>query len=78
MNAFPITSEPFDLGRGFKVEFSFDGGQMSCSWSPRLPVGKRARQLLPAYFEARHVFLTGVSERLGMRIACIDMPGGDA
>jgi hypothetical protein len=58
-----------NLGRGFTVEFTFAAGRMDAIWSPRMPYGRRARQVLPAYHQARHEFLSKVAEELGIVIA---------
>lgn len=46
-----------DLPHGFKVEFVLDGSNFVARWSPALPKGKRARQLLPHYRRERNAFL---------------------
>jgi len=65
-------TEPVDLGRGISVEFRYSDGRMDAVWSPRMPYGRRALQILPAYRRARHVFLSDVSEKLGIVIAVAD------
>jgi hypothetical protein len=74
MSPFPITSEPVQLGKGFSVAFSFDGGCLDCEWSPKMPHGRRGRSLLPAYFKARNAFLGKVARYTGQNIAVIDIP----
>ena len=69
---------PIDLGRGMSVEFSFAEGRMDAVWSPRMPYGRRMRQVFPAYRRARHVFLSNVAEKLGILIAVADVgPDGE-
>ena len=63
----------FELGRGFSVEFTFAEGRMDAIWSPRMPHGRRGRQILPAYRRARHDFLSGVAKKLGIVIAVADI-----
>ena len=65
-------SLPFELGRGYSVEFSWRRNRFDCFWSPEMPHGKRARQLLPAYQRARHTFLTALAAKLGTVIAVVD------
>ena len=65
-------SLPFDLGRGYSVEFKWQQNRFDVYWSPEMPHRKRARQLMPAYQRARHVFLTALSEKLGITIAVVD------
>jgi hypothetical protein len=64
---------PIDLGKGIAVEFTFADGRMDAIWSPRIPHGRRGRQILPAYRRARHEFLADVAERLGIVIAVADV-----
>ena len=66
-------AEPVDLGRGISVEFRFADGRMDAVWSPRMPYGRRAIQIMPAYRRARHVFLSDVAEKLGIVIAVADI-----
>jgi hypothetical protein len=65
-------SLPFDLGRGYSVEFKWQQDRFDAFWSPRMPHGKRLRQLMPAYQRARHVFLTALAKKLGISIAVVD------
>jgi hypothetical protein len=65
-------SLPLDLGRGYSVEFTWRDNRFDVYWSPEMPHGKRARQLMPAYQRARHIFLTALSEKLGVAIAVVD------
>ncbi|WP_420142313.1 hypothetical protein [Sphingomonas sp.] len=58
-------SRPYDLGRGFSVEFKLQHGQLNAVWSPRVPHGRRGRQLLPAYKAARNRFLSSLTPDLG-------------
>ncbi len=45
-------SAPVDLGHGVVVEFRYGDGRMDAVWSPRMPHGRRARQIMPAYLRA--------------------------
>ena len=71
MNAF--RTDAIDLGRGFAIKFSLVDGRFDAVWSPRMPHGRRLRQVLPAYRRARHDFLSGVAEKLGITIAVADV-----
>ncbi len=71
MNTFQ--TEAIDLGRGISVEFKFSEGRLDAVWSPRVPYGRRAIQIMPAYRRARHVFLSDVAEKLGITIAVADI-----
>lgn len=74
MNPYPITSEPMAVGRGYSVEFSFDGSRLDCQWSPRMPYGRHGRSVLPAYQAARNAFLGKVATFTGQNVAVIDLP----
>jgi hypothetical protein len=65
-------SLPFDLGRGYSVEFKWQQDRFDVFWSPAMPHGKRLRQLIPAYQQARYVFLTALAKKLGISIAVVD------
>jgi hypothetical protein len=65
-------SPPYDLGRGFSVEFTWRDDRFDAVWSPDMPYGKRARQLMPAYQRARHRFLTALADKLQISIAVVD------
>ena len=68
-----FATEPVDLGRGISVEFKFADGRLDAIRSPRMPYGRRANQILPAYRRARHVFLSDVAQKLGITIAVADI-----
>lgn len=55
-----LPRQSYPLGRGYSVEFSFDGQRIEVVWSPRLPSPSLGRKLLPAYREARDQFLAGL------------------
>jgi len=73
MNPYPITSEPVSVGRGFSVEFSFDGTRLDCQWSPRMPHGRYGRSVLPGYIAARDAFLLKVANFTGQNIAVVNL-----
>jgi hypothetical protein len=50
-------TETFDIGRGYRVEFRFDGQRIDVDWLPDLPSAEVGRELLPAYRAARNQFL---------------------
>ncbi len=58
-------SRPYDLGRGFSVEFKLQHGRLDAMWSPKVPFGRRGRQLLPAYRAARNRWLSSLTPDLG-------------
>jgi len=78
MNPFPITSPALDIGKGYSVEFTFDGTRLDCEWSPRMPRGRKGRSLLPAYRLARNLFLGKVAVFTGKNVAVIDLPAQEA
>lgn len=45
------------LPLGFKVEFILDGSHFDAKWSPTMPKGKQAKQILPHYRHERNAFL---------------------
>lgn len=57
------------LPHGFKVEFILDGSRFDAKWSPKMPHGKRARQLLPHYQRERNAFLSST----GIRTLVVDL-----
>jgi hypothetical protein len=59
------TCETFDLGRGYRVEFRFDGQQIAADWLPALPPAQIGRELLPAYRAARNEFLARLAPIYG-------------
>lgn len=61
-----------DLGRGYSVEFQWHRDRFDAFWSPEMPHGRRARQLMPAYQRARHRFLSALADKLGITIAVVD------
>lgn len=56
------------LPHGFKVEFILDGSRFDAKWSPTMPKGKRAKQILPHYRRERNAFLGS----LGLGIMVIE------
>lgn len=56
------------LPHGFSVEFILDGSSFDAKWSPAMPKGKRAKQILPHYRRERNAFL----QSLGMGILVIE------
>lgn len=74
MNPYPITSEPVAVGKGYSVEFKFDGARLDCEWSPRMPYGRHGRAVLPAYRAARNAFFLKIARFTGKNIAVIDLP----
>lgn len=48
------------LPHGFKVEFILDGSRFDAKWSPTMPMGKRAQQILPHYRRERDAFLASL------------------
>lgn len=66
-------SQPAKLGQGITAAFIFDGASLTVEWAPKPPVGRKARRVLPAYRQARHEFLTELSERLGVVIAVAEI-----
>jgi hypothetical protein len=71
---------PYRLDSQFSVEFTFAKAQITCEWSPRMPVGRKGRRLLPAYQAARGRFLRELADGLGFSVLCVDLPmsGGAA
>ena len=65
------TSRPYDVGRGFTVEFRLHGTRLDALWSPRVPYGRRGRQLLPEYRRARDAFLRSITADVGP-ILCVE------
>ena len=59
----------YNLGCGYAVEFTLHQGRLNCVWDPTLPDGKRARQLLPQYRNARDAFLAS----LGINIMVVEL-----
>lgn len=66
-------SRPYDLGRGFSVEFKLQHGRIDAVWSPRVPFGRRGRQLLPAYQDARNRFLASLAPDVSGPILVVDL-----
>jgi hypothetical protein len=66
-------SRPYDLGRGFSVEFKMQAGRIDAVWSPRVPFGRRGRQLLPAYRAARAKWLASIAPDVGGTILVVDI-----
>ena len=56
------------LPHGFSVEFILDGSNFDAKWSPAMPKGKRAKQVLPHYRRERNAFLAS----LGMGVLVIE------
>lgn len=56
------------LPHGFKVEFILDGSRFDAKWSPAMPKGRRAKQILPHYRQERNAFLRS----LGLSILVIE------
>jgi len=63
-----MISEEYPLGRGYSVQFRLAGARMEAMWEPRMPMGRRGRQLLPAYREARNTFLRDVAQAAGTSV----------
>lgn len=63
-----MLSEQVALGRGYSVQFRLADGRMDVMWEPRMPMGRRGRQLLPAYREARNAFLRDVAKAAGTNV----------
>jgi hypothetical protein len=59
MSAFAY-SQRYDLPHGYTIEFTLDGLRLECSWSPRMPTGKLARKIHPAYRTARDRFVASL------------------
>ena len=57
-----------ELPHGYKVEFILNGSNFDARWSPVMPKGKRARQLMPHYRRERNAFLAS----LGMGVLVIE------
>ena len=53
-------SKTHKLDRRFSVEFALDNGQLEARWSPHVPKGRKARNLIPAYRDARNSFLASL------------------
>lgn len=64
--------EIYDLGRGYSVEFKFDGQRIEVDWLPDLPPMEIGRELLPAYRVARDQFLARFEPLYG-RIAVLEL-----
>lgn len=50
----------YPLRNGYIVTLSLDGARLEAQWSPAVPIGRRARKLLPAYRAARADFLASL------------------
>jgi hypothetical protein len=68
-----VRTSTADVGRGYHVTFTLRDGALDVVWSPRVPVGRRGRQLLPAYREARNAFLADVAAERGIVIAVAEI-----
>lgn len=53
----------YRLDDRFTVEISIDAGRIECAWSPHVPKGRKARNLLPAYRRARNEFISSLGVR---------------
>jgi hypothetical protein len=55
-------SKTYSLKKGLSIRFSFDAAskQISCDWSTEVPMGKKLREIWPAYLAARDDFFTGL------------------
>jgi hypothetical protein len=62
-------SRAYPVGHGFTAEFALDNGRLEVRWSPRIPHGKRARQILSQYQAARNEFLAS----LGVPMLVVDL-----
>lgn len=70
MTASPFTYRRcYPLRHGYTVTLSLDGARLEAEWSPNLPIGRRARKLLPAYRKARNDFLA----TLGLPVTVIEL-----
>jgi hypothetical protein len=67
-----LPRERYALGRGYSVEFHFDGLALAVEWLPKVPPPKIGRKLLPAYREARNQFLARLAPAYGP-IAVVDL-----
>lgn len=57
------------LPHGFKAEFILRGSQFDVKWSPAMPKGKQAKQILPHYRRERDAFLAS----LGMGVMVVEL-----
>lgn len=64
-----LPREKFALGRGYSVEFRFDGQRLDVEWLPTIPPAKIGRKLLPAYRAARNEFLAKLTPAYGTIMA---------
>jgi hypothetical protein len=67
-----ITSERYEIGAGYVVEFRFTGRQIDVDWLPSMPAAEVGRTLLPAYRAARNEFLSKLSASVG-KIVVVDL-----
>jgi len=75
-NDFPtMASDWHQVGRGYSCRFTLQGGQLNVAWRPAFPRKVELRRIWNSgkYHEARHIFLTAVSERIGGAVVCVDM-----
>ena len=52
--------QSYDLPDGFRVEFTLDGMNLECAWSPSVPKGRSAKRLHRHYQAARHQFIASL------------------
>ena len=55
----------YDLRKGRRVTFTWNGAGLSAEWEPEMPTGKLGRKLLPDYKAARNQFLSELAPYLG-------------
>ena len=53
-------SKTYPLDGRFSVEFALSDGQLDARWSPHVPKGRKARNLIPQYRQARDAFLASL------------------
>lgn len=53
-------SKTHQLDRRFSVEFALNNGHLEARWSPHVPKGRKARNLIPSYRKARDEFLASL------------------
>jgi hypothetical protein len=56
-SAFAMRSAVHRLVKGYRVQFELRDGALQCEWSPKVPTGKVAKELLPHYLAARDAWL---------------------
>lgn len=72
----PVTfvSDWLPVGPKFRVQFTYDDGQLGGEWSPRMPTRQEHFEFIDAYRMARNGFMSKVASLAGITIACVELP----